>query len=93
MPGIKKDSVSHGTVIIDSVSPGMGVTSIVEFSQPFAHSPNVVVTVALGMGIASEAVNVACHAYAITAENFSLRVYNATNKTLGPIPVSWIAVG
>lgn len=75
------------------VSHGSSDTTVVKFDHRFASPPSVVAMVAIGIGVAGDAANLACSAYLVTEDSFTLRVSNATSRDLGPVNVSWIAVG
>lgn len=86
-------SVSHGTETFEVLSHGSSSTTVVKFDHRFASPPSVVAMVAIGIGVAGDAANLACSAYLVTEDSFTLRVSNATSRDLGPVNVSWIAVG
>lgn len=88
-----RDSVSHGTETFKVVSHGSSVTTVVKFDHRFASPPSVVAMVAIGIGVADDAANIACNAYLATEDSFTLRVSNASGRDLSPVNVSWIAVG
>ena len=87
------NSVSHGTETFEKVSHGSSGTTVVKFDHRFASPPSVVAMVAIGIGVVGDAANLACSAYSVTEDSFTLRVSNATGRDLGPVNVSWIAVG